>query len=266
MNDADGRHVALKVLQQEHRGSKTYLDFLKHEYEVGRQLEHPNTIKIYDFSTAGGVPHLVLEMFASKNLKQAIRLGVDQLAPMAPSIGEQAALGLAHVHDKGWIHCDVKPENFLVNDEGEVKLIDFALAQRQRRGLAKLFGGRSKVQGTRSYMSPEQIRGEPLDPRADIYSFGCVLFELLSGKLPYAAASPNELLTKHLRSPVPSAAGVNNNITPDCAALISSMMAKRKQERPETMNEFVKAFQRLRVYRTRPQASGSGDPKGGGGA
>jgi serine/threonine protein kinase len=146
-----------------------------------------------------------------------------------------------------------------------VKLIEFALAQKPRRGLAKLFGGRKKVQGTRSYMSPEQIRGEALDPRADIYSFGCMLFELFSGKLPYAAPSPNELLNKHLRAAVPSVSGVNNNVTADCAELISSMMAKKREQRPDTMNEFVKTFQQMKVFRTAPKPATGDSQRGAGG-
>ena len=80
------------------------------------------------------------------------------------------------------MHRDIKPDNFLVTEDGDVKLIDFALAQRIRTGLSRLFAGRTKVQGTRSYMAPEQIRGKPLDGRTDVYSFGCMLYELLSGK------------------------------------------------------------------------------------
>ena len=130
------------------------------------------------------------------------------------------------------MHRDIKPDNFLVNDEGDVKLIDFALAQRIRTGLSKLFGGRTKVQGTRSYMAPEQIRGKALDARADIYSFGCMLYELVSGRLPFTGVSPEDLLRKHLHAPVPVLAGANKNITPDFSDLVGMMMAKDADQRP----------------------------------
>ena len=109
---------------------------------------------------------------------------------------------MQYLHEQGWIHRDIKPDNFLVNEEGDVKLIDFALAARERKGLGKLFG-RTKVQGTRSYMAPEQIRGKGLDARTDIYSFGCMLYELVSGRLPFTGVSPEELLRKHLYAPIP---------------------------------------------------------------
>ena len=102
---------------------------------------------------------------------------------MLPKVIQKACEGLYAMHSQGYLHCDVKPENFLVNRDGDIKVIGFSLAQKIKTGLAKLFGGKPKaVAGTMSYMSPEQIKAGTLDPRSDLYSFGCVLFELASGK------------------------------------------------------------------------------------
>ncbi len=123
-----------------------------------------------------------MEFHPGKNIKMLLRLGIETFGHLAPTIITNAALGLQYLHEQGWVHRDIKPDNFLVTEDGDVKLIDFALAQRIRTGLSRLFGGRTKVQGTRSYMAPEQIRGKALDGRTDMYSFGCMLYELLSGK------------------------------------------------------------------------------------
>ena len=180
---------------------------------------------------------------------------------MAPTIITDAAQGLQYLHEQGWVHRDIKPDNFLVAEDGHVKLIDFALAQRIKTGLSRLFGGRTKVQGTRSYMAPEQIRGKALDARTDIYSFGCLLYELLTGKLPFTGISPEDLLRKHLTAAVPSVMSGNKNVTPDFNDLVAQMMAKDPAQRPQSMDEFLRHFHAIRVFRTFP--SRPSEPAGG---
>ena len=102
-------------------------------------------------------------------------------------------------------------------------------------------------------MSPEQIRGKALDPRADMYSFGCMLFELVAGKLPFTGTTADELLTKHLSAPIPPLGVFNENITPEFATLVKKMMQKRKEDRPSTMWEFLKEFKTLSVYKIMPK-------------
>src|SRR5690606_33989896 len=125
--------------------------------------------------------------------------GLSGYVARIDQIIREAAAGLAYVHSQGWIHRDVKPDNFLVNDEGHVKLIDFNIAIKKPGLLGKLLPTKSKVQGTQSYMSPEQIRGDNIDERADLYSFGCTLHELVCGKPPFTGTTTNDLLNKHLR-------------------------------------------------------------------
>ena len=174
-----------------------------------------------------------MELFAAPNLKQLIHQGVEALAPIAGGHSfARPPRGWPTCTRKGWIHRDIKPDNFLVKPSGDVKLIDFALAVRRKGGLARLFAGKTKIQGTRSYMSPEQIRGQPLDERADIYSFGCMVYELLGGKPPYTGTSTNELLNKHLRSPIPPLQASNRNVTDDFAQLGAAMLAKKPEDRP----------------------------------
>ncbi len=128
-----------------------------------------------------------------------------------------------------------------------MKLIDFAIAQRARRGLGRLWSGRATVQGTRSYMSPEQIRNETLDARSDLYSFGCVIFELVSGRPPFTGTSPDELLQRHLKAPIPSLLAVSDSVSEEFAALVARTMAKRREERPGSLTEFLALFRQIRV-------------------
>ncbi|GIW98471.1 MAG: protein kinase [Pirellulaceae bacterium] len=245
---------ALKVLRPDHATDRAELSYLKNEYEIAKSLTHPNIIRIYDLVLEGPTPFLVLELFSELNMKQALRQGPESIAYMLDKIIIQAAEALYYLHSKGFVHCDVKPDNFLVSREGEVKLIDFTISQKMKTGLSRLFSRRSKnIQGTRSYMSPEQIRGKMLDQRSDIYSFGCVLFEAVTGKLPYTGDSPNDLLQKHLSAPIPSPLVINDNITPEFAAIIRSMMAKRPEDRPENMWDLVKTFRATRIFKSPPR-------------
>jgi serine/threonine protein kinase len=151
------------------------------------------------------------------------------------------------------VHRDIKPENFLLPVAGELKLIDFALAQRSREGLWKMFGGKTtRIQGTRSYMSPEQIRGLPLDQRSDIYSFGCMFHELLGGKPPFTGVTTNDLLMKHLRTPPPPVQAANRNVTDECAALIKQMLAKKPEARPKSMTQVQGLLENMEIFKVLP--------------
>jgi serine/threonine protein kinase len=253
VKEATGERFALKMLRTEKGRDREELGYLKHEVEVAKDLNHPNLVRVYELDTQNPTPFLVLELCSALNLKQVLREGPEPIAYLTDKIISQAAHGLHYLHEKGWIHCDIKPDNFLVDDDGNVKLIDFSIAQRSKRGLLSFLGIRPPVKGTRSYMSPEQIRGEALDCRSDVYSFGCVLFELLSGRPPYTGSTPNELLERHLRSSVPSAIVYNKNVSRDCADLIKKMMGKKRETRPKSMWDVLQAFRDVQVFNKKPQ-------------
>lgn len=249
-----GKRFALKVLREDFRKNKEEVSFLKNEFEIAKNMNHPNVIKMYDLVLTGNAPFLVIELFSELNMKQSLRRGPDSLAFMLSKIIEQSTEGLYYLHTQGYVHCDIKPDNFLVSREGEVKVIDFTITQKIRKGLGKLLGGKTKhIQGTRSYMSPEQIRGKHLDARSDIYSFGCVLFELVTGKPPYTGESPNDLLNKHISAPIPSPLVANDNITPEYAAVVRSMMAKRPDDRPDSMWELLKTMRATKIFKKQPR-------------
>ena len=253
MHDDEKEKVALKVLAAEHKKDREQQALLKHEYTVGKNLDHPYVLHIRRHGVDRDTPYVAMDFFNGPNLKQKLREGADKIAHRAERIIDQAAEGLHYLHEQGWVHRDVKPDNILVNDSDQLKWIDFAIAQKPKTGLAKLFAMKGKVQGTRSYMSPEQIRAKACDRRADIYSFGCMAYELVSGKLPYTAGSADDLLVKHLKAAVPALMSANPNVTKEFSELISRTMAKKPEDRPGSMKEFRDAMGDLRVFRKPPK-------------
>ncbi len=253
LSSHDQRRLALKMLLADYRKNREHVGFLKQEFFVGRALDHPQVIHVYEYGTDRGIPYLIMEYFPAPNMKDIIFQVREMVAYLMPKMVAQAAAGLAYFNDQGWVHRDIKPDNFLVNQDGEVKLIDFALALRPKTGLARLFSTKSKIQGTRSYMSPEQIRGKPLDARSDVYSFGCTMFHLVSGRPPYTGTTSNELLTKHLTAPVPRLEAYERNVTPEFAELIGRTMSKKPESRPKSMEEFLTEFRALTMFKQPPR-------------
>jgi serine/threonine protein kinase len=186
-------------------------------------------------------------------------LGVDRLLRIhfneeLRSTSAQAFLERIFVRGLGVRYIVLGDDFRFGNDrEGDIKLIDFAVAKKIRTGLGRLFGGGGSIQGTRSYMSPEQIRGKTLDGRADIYSLGCVFYELLVGKPPFTGDSPNDLLNKHLSASIPSPLVANDNATPEIAALVKKMMAKRPDDRPESMWDVLKILRGTKIFKKPPR-------------
>jgi serine/threonine protein kinase len=255
MNPADNRRVALKSLHGAYIDDKNEINGLRHEYLVGRELEHEAVNRVYEFNIARGIPYVVMDFFNAPNLKQLFRQDPERVKKYRVPIIEQAADGLHHMHQVGWVHRDVKPDNLLLSDEGQLKLIDFAISQKIKKKGWGLLGKKNQVMGTRSYMAPEQIRGGSVDGRADVYGLGCVVFEIFSGRPPFTGNNPDDLLTKHLRAPIPSLSAFCDEITPEFSQLVARMMAKKVDARPESMGKFRTELDDTRVLKTRRSMS-----------
>jgi serine/threonine-protein kinase len=249
------QRVAVKVVVPEAANDPAQRRLLEHELRVAKSVSHPTIIRIDRLSTDGGLPHLVMELFPQPNLKKQIAAGVEKLAPRLQRIVTETALALDHLHGCGWVHRDVKPDNVLAAPDGQVKLIDLAIAARKPGLLGGLFGSKPPVQGSPSYMSPEQIRGQPLDARADIYSLGCMLFELLAGKPPFSAVNANDLLNKHVSATPPSIESLNRNATTSISKLIRQMLAKKPADRPANMREVLTQLRNLRFFESAPNSN-----------
>lgn len=261
---SEDKPYAMKWLPKGEKYSRQSVSDLKHEYAVGKVLNHPGVIQTLEFGNTKDGAFVLMEFFKTPNLKQHVIASMDSKKHGGPDLLQwrvrevlvNAAAGLAHMHDQGWVHRDVKPDNYLVNEENAARLIDFTIAAKPTGGLGRLLGGRTKVQGTYSYMSPEQIRGQGVDPRDDIYSFGCMVFELLSGKLPFTANSPQELLQRHLKGKPPSLTVLDKNIRPEFSAYVQRLMAKDRASRPGSMREVQMAIKTEQIFHSPPKRPG----------
>ena len=255
------RHFAMKILLWEKREDKESRKLLEYEANVGKELTHPNVIKIHKpvaLTKGDKVPFFVMEFFPAGSLKVRIqRQMTDFLLLYGSKILKQAATALAYMNASGWIHRDIKPENLLVSSAGTVKVIDFALARRIESNsfLARLFRRRARyVAGTRTYMSPEQIRGEPLDGRSDIYNFGITAYEMGALRPPFRAASQRELLGKHLNEIPVSPQTFNPELTDDFSKLVLHMIRKKRTDRPQSFHEVLKVLNNIRLYKNEQAA------------
>jgi predicted Ser/Thr protein kinase len=189
------RTVALKVLDSRQAHDPQYLLRFRREARAAARLAHPNTVQVYEVGEAGGRHYIALEYVAGRSLDEVLRTRGRLPWRTALEIARQAAGSLEAAHRMGVVHRDIKPANVLLSDRAVVKLTDF--------GLARLHGApgittQSEVLGTPYYMSPEQARGEPAGPRADLYALGATLYHLLTGRPPFEAPDPMEVLQKHL--------------------------------------------------------------------
>jgi eukaryotic-like serine/threonine-protein kinase len=247
------RHFAMKILLPEAAARPEARKLLYHEAEVGKLMTHQNVIRIHKINRDNVHPFFVMEYFPSGSLRtRQMNKQFDFIKEHAHSIFRQAATGLAYMNSSGWLHRDVKPDNILANSAGEVRLIDFAISEKIPTGLGKMFYRRSKAAGTPSYMSPEQIRRQALDPRADIYSFGCTVYEIVCGKPPYRGSSIQDLLSRHFTEKPLSPVFHNSDITDEFAALVMHMLAKKKEDRPKDFHQVLIALRGMRVYKSQP--------------
>lgn len=251
---ASGRHFAMKILLPEKVENEPARKLLFHEAEMGKKFAHPNIIKIISVCQDRVNPHFVMEFFPAGSLKSRImRIDeeMDFIREKSLDILKQTATALAFINAQGYVHRDVKPDNILVNGVGEVRLIDFALVQKIPTGLGKLFFRKeAKLAGTRSYMSPEQIRGERLDGRADIYSFAASAYEMVTGRPPFRGGSSDDLLNKHLSEKPVSPAMFNPDVTKEFGDYLLKLLSKKRDDRPGNFHEVLMKIKMMRIFKS----------------
>jgi serine/threonine protein kinase len=250
-DDVADNSAALKTLLEPHLLDRLVRQTLRHEWEVGRQLDHPNLIRFKEFIEDKTVACIIMDYFPSRNLKKRILVKQREfIHEHAERIMIQVAEGLAHMHERGWVHRDVKPANILAADDGEVKLIDFGLSERTRRSKwQRLLPRRRMVQGTISYMSPEQIRGERVDFRSDIYSLGATFFEMVAGRAPLVGQTPGDVFNKHLTE-IPNLATVYNPyVSDEFATLLKWLLEKDPDHRPAKVEMVLHRIEETPLFR-----------------
>ena len=241
------RTVAIKLLRPDVSADPMLLRRFNAEAEVVAKLSHPSTVNIYDFGQdTDGTLFIAMELIEGRSLRAVIQ----REAPLAPgralAIATQVAASLADAHAHGIVHRDLKPDNVMLADRGRdrdvVRVLDFGIAKLRddTRATQAAMTQQGDMIGTPQYMAPEQIRGEPIDGRTDIYALGCLLYEMVTGRLPHDAATVLAMLSKHLiEAPVPpTQRRPDLGLPPAIDALILGAMAKDPRVRPPTMDAF----------------------------
>jgi serine/threonine protein kinase len=154
----------------------------------------------------------------------------------------------------GYVHCDVKPDNILVNAIGDTKIIDFAISKKIPTGLSRWFYRKGKPQGTPSFMCPEQILGHMPDPSFDIYSYGCTLYELSTGRPPFRGATRDDLLTRHFKEKPAPLFTYNPDVTEEFSAFVLKLLGKTKKDRPKNFHEVLIELRKVQqIYKSMPE-------------
>lgn len=248
---ATGRgRFAMKLLLPERTDDREQQQQLRREAAISIKLQHPNIIRTVKFGRDGRTVFIIMEYFPSQNLKLRImdkKNAGKVIKPRLRRIMQQTASALEYMHAQNWVHRDVKPDNVIMNSTGEVRLIDFALAVKKASFFAKMLGRKKLTAGTRSYMSPEQILGMPLDHRADIFSLGVTIFELVTGRLPFVGHTQGDLRKKLLYDPAPSI-DASWNVTPEFESLLQSMLVKKPVQRLPSLGDFLTRLRQVRLF------------------
>jgi TolB-like protein/Flp pilus assembly protein TadD len=242
-----GRDVAIKVLSAEFTEDPDRMHRFEQEARAVAALNHPNILALHDIGTHEGLPFIVTELLEGESLRERLSGGAMPVRK-AIEVGIQIAQGLAAAHEKGIVHRDLKPANVFVTKDGHVKILDF--------GIAKLVGPRKvedlgrattvmeatadgTVLGTVGYMSPEQVRGEAVDHRSDIFSFGCVLYEMVTGRQPFARETGAETMTAILKEAPPEPSSLAGSVPPTLSRVIAHCLEKNPQERAHSAHDLA---------------------------
>ncbi len=246
------RRVAVKVLRDQYAADEEFVRRFYQEAESAAKLSHPNIVNTFDVGRQDDTYFIVMELVDGPSLAEIIAADGRLPEPVAIDYAAQIASGLAYAHRQGLLHRDIKPANILVTKDDVVKLSDFGIARavsQQTMALTKP----GLVMGSVYYISPEQAQEHEVHETADLYSLGVVLYQMLTGKLPYAGESPVTVALKHIGDPVPSIDQQETGVSPALAAIVNRLLQKKPEHRFQSASELATA---LREARERPSIAG----------
>jgi len=236
------RFVAVKVLKKEYSSDEEFVEKFKREATAVASLSDNNIVNIYDVGSQGDINYIVMEYVKGKTLKQIIKEDGKLSTRDAVKIAIQIGKALECAHRNNIIHRDIKPHNVLVTGEGVVKVTDFGIA---KASTSVTITNSSKILGSAHYFSPEQARGSVVDCRTDIYSLGIVLYELVTGRVPYDAESPVSVALKHIQEPVVPPKQINEYISDSLNKLILKAMEKEPIKRYQSVTDMIFDLKRI---------------------
>src|SRR5829696_9145537 len=217
-----GRRVAIKILNERHANDDQFVERFRREAKNAAGLSHPNIVSIYDRGEAEGTYYIAMEYLDGRSLKELVVARGPLPIPDAIAAMRQVLGALRFAHRKGVVHRDIKPHNVMADADGRLKVTDFGIA---RAGVSQMTEAGSII-GTAQYLSPEQARGTAVDQRSDLYSVGIVLYEMLTGTLPFSGDSPVEIAMKHLSTKLPLPSEKRPDLPHDLDLIVARALAK----------------------------------------
>src|SRR5512138_3483400 len=246
-----GREVAVKVLPASFSTDADRLRRFEQEARAAGILNHPNITAVYDIGSVDGAPYVVSELLEGETLRSVLAGGKLSIRKAA-DYALQVAHGLAAAHEKGIVHRDLKPDNLFITNDGRVKILDFGLAKLTGAGDTQLSQTSiptrrvdtdpGKVMGTVGYMSPEQVKGRNVDHRSDIFSFGAILYEMLSGRRAFHGESAAETMSAILKEDPPELSNTNKSVSPGLERLVNHCLEKNPSERFQSARDLAFAL------------------------
>ncbi len=225
------RTVAVKILHRQYENDTEFIGRFQREAKAAARITHPNIVNVFDVGVAEGRHYIVMEYVPGRTLKERIKEEGPVPAVQALEIARQIASALAQAHANNLVHCDIKPHNILVMPDGNVKVADFGIA---RAVTESTMTYNDNIMGSVHYFSPEQARGTIITPKSDVYSLGVVLYEMLTGRIPFDGNTAVSIARKHLEEEPQPIRSIVPNIPPVVEALVTRMMAKEPALRPDS--------------------------------
>jgi eukaryotic-like serine/threonine-protein kinase len=239
-----GRTVAVKVLAPQFADDDGFVQRFRREAQAAASIGHPHIVSVFDTGSDDGVHYIVMEYVEGRTLAEFLAGGGRILPDRAIDIAMDVCQALEAAHAQGVIHRDIKPGNIMLNPRGEVKVTDFGIARVTTT--ADTVAQTAAILGTASYLSPEQAQGQPVDARSDLYSLGCVVYEMVTGRPPFLGDSPVAVASKQvLEQPVPPSK-LNSDVTPDLDAVILRALAKNPANRYQSAEEMRADLERAK--------------------
>ena len=243
-----GRPVAIKILHQNFGSDQDFVARFKREAQAAGKLNHPNVVSMYDVGFDQGFHYIIMEYVSGCTLKEYIQHHGDQVTVQeAVKITVAIAEGLEHAHMMGIVHCDVKPHNILITDSGRVKVTDFGIARAINSATTMMYT--NSVMGSAHYISPEQASGKSINVSTDIYSLGVVLYELLTGEVPFRGETPVSVALQHVKDRVIAPRIKNAMIPPQLEQVVLIALEKEPGKRFGSISEMIQALRMSLGYR-----------------